>query len=293
MAKIILSAFADEYSREVSEQISVLTSLGYTHLEPRFIGDGNIADLTEEEAHELKAKLDEAGIMVYSIGSPLGKINLADDFNAHLAQAENCFRVANILGATRVRMFSFYLPEGKTREECLGAVLERINALLDLADKYGLTLCHENEARIFGESPEACKQLIDATGGRLRAVFDMGNFVLDKYDPEKAYALLCDHVDYFHIKDALYERAIVPAGFGEAKIAEILATHLGRGNDVVVTLEPHLECFDGLNKLVGATFKNPYVFKDAKHAFLSGAECLNKVIESIEAVYRSNNSTAD
>ncbi|MBR3680553.1 MAG: sugar phosphate isomerase/epimerase [Clostridia bacterium] len=282
MAKLILSAFADEYSRDVDGQIDVLTSLGYSYLEPRFIGEKNIADLTESEATELRAKLDNAGIGVYSIGSPIGKINLSDDFDAHLALAENCFRVANILGATRVRMFSFYLPEGKTREECFDAVLERINALLDLADKYGLILCHENEARIFGESPEDCKKLLDATGKRLRAVFDMGNFVLDKYNPENAYALLSDHVDYFHIKDALYERAIVPAGLGEAKIAEILAAHLKRGKDTVITLEPHLESFDGLNKLAGTSFKNPYVFESPKHAFLAGADYLAKLVSGIE-----------
>lgn len=283
MAKFILSAFADEYSRDINEQTAVLNRLGYTHIEPRFIADKNISELTEAEAHELASTLRAAGISVYSIGSPLGKINLADDFDAHLVLAENCFKVANILGATRVRMFSFYLPEGKTREACFAAVLDRINALLDLADKYGITLCHENEARIFGESPEDCKRLFDATGGRLRAVFDMGNFVLDKYDPEKAYALLSDYVDYFHIKDALYVRAIVPAGLGEAKIGEILSTHLANHGDTVITLEPHLESFNGLNKLVGATFDNPYVFEDGKAAFLAGADHLAKVIAEIKA----------
>ena len=283
MAKLILSAFADEYSRDVNEQVAVLNRLGYTHIEPRFVGDKNISELTEQEANELASTLSAAGIKVYSIGSPIGKINLADDFDAHLDLAENCFEIASILGATRVRMFSFYLPEGKTREECLPAVLERINALLDLAEKYGLTLCHENEARIFGESPEDCKRLFDATGGRLRAVFDMGNFVLDRYDPEKAYSLLEEYIDYFHIKDALYERAIVPAGLGEAKIGEILTAHLEKYGDTVITLEPHLESFDGLNKLVGATFANPYVFEDGRAAFLAGADNLAKVIADIKA----------
>lgn len=283
MAKFILSAFADEYSRDVNEQTAVLNRLGYTHLEPRFVADKNISELTEDEATELAATLTAAGIKVYSVGSPIGKINLADDFDAHLELAENCFNIANILGATRVRMFSFYLPEGKTREECFTAVIDRLNSLLDLAEKYGITLCHENEARIFGESPEDCKRLFDATCGRLRAVFDMGNFVLDKYDPVKAYALLEEHIDYFHIKDALYVRAIVPAGLGDAKIGEILATHLARHGDTVITLEPHLESFDGLNKLVGATFENPYVFEDGKAAFLAGADHLAKVIAGIKA----------
>ena len=281
MAKLILSAFADEYSRDVNEQIDVLNSIGYSYLEPRFIADKNIANLTESEARDLRARLDAAGIRVYSVGSPLGKINIADDFSEHLTLAENCFRVANILGATRIRMFSFYLPEGKSRGECFDAVLERINALLDLADKYGLTLCHENEARIYGESPEDCKRLIDATGGRLCAVFDMGNFVLDKYDPVAAYSLLSENVDYFHIKDALYERAIVPAGLGEAMIGKILEAHLATGRDALITLEPHLESFDGLNKLVGSSFKNPYVFESPKHAFLAGADHLKKVIEEM------------
>ena len=89
MAKFILSAFADEYSPDPSEQMAVLKRLGYTHLEPRFIGEKNISTLTEGEARELRSALDAAGIRVYSVGSPLGKIGLSDDFGAHLALAEN------------------------------------------------------------------------------------------------------------------------------------------------------------------------------------------------------------
>ena len=280
MAKLILSAFADEYSRDVNEQIDVLNSLGYSYLEPRFIADKNIANLTESEARDLRARLDAAGIRVYSVGSPLGKINIADDFSEHLTLAENCFRVANILGATRIRMFSFYLPEGKSRGECFDAVLERINAFLDLADKYGLTLCHENEARIYGESPEDCKRLIDATGGRLCAVFDMGNFVLDGYRPyPDAYEMLKEHVEYFHIKDALYKGAIVPPGLGEASIKEILAAHSEKtSKNFFITLEPHLETFDGLNALVGKTFENPYKFASKEEAFLTAIKNLKELL---------------
>ncbi len=51
----------------------------------------------------------------------------------------------------------------------------------------------------------------------------MGNFVLDGHDPIKAYNLLKDHVEYFHIKDSLYAGTIVPAGKGEAKIKKNFA----------------------------------------------------------------------
>ncbi len=309
MAKFILSAFADEYSADITEQIAVLCELGYTHIEPRFVNGKNIATLTEGEAGGLAAALDAAGISVYSIGSPIGKIGLDDDFSAHLQLAENCFRVANILGATRVRVFSFYLPDGVERDAAFPEVCEKMTALIDLAWKYGITLCHENEAKIFGESPADCRRLLDAMGGRLRAVFDMGNFVLDGYEPIAAYESLSPYVDYFHIKDALYERAIVPAGKGEAMIAEILSRHLARltelehtrattpavctGNcascdnhrstDTVITLEPHLESFGGLNQLTDSTFKNPYVFESGKHAFLAGARSLATVLSEVLA----------
>jgi len=126
MAKIILSAFADEYSHNLAEQIEALKAYGFTHLEPRFISGRNISTYTDEEARALRKALDGNGISVYSLGSPLGKISLDDDFAPHLDLTERVCKIANILGASRIRMFSFYLPEGKTREQCRPEVLERL-----------------------------------------------------------------------------------------------------------------------------------------------------------------------
>ena len=91
-----------------------------------------------------------------------------------------------------------------------------------LAREYGVTLCHENEAKIYGDVPSRCKELMEHFGGELKCVFDMGNFVLEGVDPYEAYKMLQDDIAYFHIKDALYAGAIVPAGRGEARIKDIL-----------------------------------------------------------------------
>ena len=282
MAKIFISAFADEYSSEVSGQLDALSILGFDRIEPRFIGEKNIADLTDSEALELKARLDDAGVCAYAIGSPLGKISLNDDYGAHLERAERVFKIANILGAKNIRMFSFYLPEGRTRAECREEVIARLTAMLDLADRYGVTLCHENEAKIYGETPEMCLDLLEALGGRLRCVFDMGNFVLDGCEPyPHGYELLCDYIEYFHIKDSLPEGAIVPPGLGKAHIAEILAAHAARGRDFTVTLEPHLELFSGLNSLTDSKFEKPYKFETKEQAFLEAGERLKAIIEKI------------
>ena len=282
MARIILSAFADEYSADFSAQLGALKRHGIGYIEPRFIGERNVADLSESEARVIRAEMDAAGICAYSVGSPIGKISLDDPMEPHLLRAENCFRVAQILGASRARVFSFYIPEGKSRSECAPEVFARMEQLLDLADKYGITLCHENEAGIFGESPESCLELLSAFRGRLRAVFDMGNFVLDGCEPyPQGYGLLKDYIDYFHIKDSLAAGAIVPAGLGEARIEEILSEHLSEGEDFVVTLEPHLETFSGLNALVGKSFDNPYKFESPESAFDEAAERIKRIISSL------------
>ena len=249
MSKWIISAFADEHSRSLEGQIGALRENGLNHIELRFINGKNIADMTENEVSELKKALDEVGITVSAVGSPLGKINLADDFEAHLEKTRRVCHTANLLGTDKIRVFSFYLHKGKRRE-------------------YGIILCHENEAKIYGESPEYCLDLLEHFGGRLRCVFDMGNYVLDGCDPVKGYEMLKNYIEYFHIKDALNEGAIVPAGCGDAHIGELLHRFSeDSGKAVLLSIEPHLQTFDGLNALVGKSFDNPYKFDSLQSAF--------------------------
>lgn len=285
MADILLSAFSDEYNRDIDKQIEMLSSQGVKYIEPRFIGDKNVADLTSAEARELGDKLSSSGIFASAIGSPIGKINLADDFSEHLERAKNTFEVASILGAKNIRMFSFYLRDGETREEARGEVVEKLGRLLDLADTYSLTLCHENEAKIYGETEKYCLDILSEFGGRLKAVFDMGNFVLDGCKPYPyGYEMLKDYIEYFHIKDSLAKGAIVPAGKGEAHISEILRAHKTYAKrDFFISLEPHLETFSGLNALVleGKTFENPYKFESAEAAFLAGLDSLREVLKTV------------
>ena len=279
MSKIILSAFADEYSSCFNEQISVLINNGFTHIEPRFVDGVNISDLSDSTAKDVAIKLKNSNIEVSSLGSPLGKINLSDNFNAHLEKTKRTCEIANILNAKRIRAFSFYLPEGKTREQCKNQVIEYLGKMIDVATEFGVTLCHENEAKIYGESPDCCLELLKTFNGKLKCVFDMGNFVLDGYNSLDAYNLLKNYIEYFHIKDSLYAGAIVPAGKGEAQIAEILLNYKKDFNrDFIITLEPHLQTFSGLNALVGKSFDNPYKYDNQQVAFIDAIAKLKDLI---------------
>ena len=279
MANLILSAFSDEYSDKLVEQCEALKGFGFNYMEIRGVDGKNVSTLTKAEVIEAKKVLDDYGIKVSSIGSPLGKIKIDGDLNSHLETAKRVFETANQLGTKNIRMFSFYLADGKTREDCKGQVFDALSKLLKLSEEHGLTLCHENEALIYGESPEKCLEILKYFDGKMKCVLDMGNFVLDGYNPMEAYQLLKDYIEYFHIKDSLYAGAIVPAGKGEAQIKNILDMYKASDKkDTFITLEPHLQTFSGLNALVGKTFDNPYKYEDQKSAFTDAVEKLRSLL---------------
>lgn len=269
MADIKLSAFADEYAPATADQISGLCELGIKYIEVRHLDGKNISKLSPCEVKEIKKQFDATGIKTSAVGSPLGKIHLDGDLDSHMETAKRVFETANILDTRYVRMFSFYAPEGGNIADMKSEVVDALGRMLDVAKAHGVLLCHENEAKIYGDTPERCRELLDVFGGELRCVFDMGNYVLEGVDPHpEAYGLLREYIAYFHIKDALAEGAIVPPGKGDAKIKQILDAHREYAKeDFFVSLEPHLQTFSGLNALVGRGFDNPYKYPDAETAF--------------------------
>ena len=283
MSKLILSAFIDEYSDNLIEQLEFLKEQNIEFTEIRHINGKNISSMTLDEVKEYKNKMDNYGVKISSIGSPIGKIRLDEDFDAHLEMCKSIFEKANILNTNLVRIFSFYPPENKNIQDFKEEVIGKLKKIIDLSKEYNLTLCHENEAKIYGESPDNCLEIIESFDNDLKCVFDMGNFVLDGFKPfPDAYDKLKKHIKYFHIKDALYEGAIVPAGKGEASIEQILREYLKDAKeDTYVSLEPHLQTFDGLNSLVGKKFDNPYKYKNQKEAFNDGLNKLREILNRL------------
>ena len=251
MAEFVLSAFADEYSPNFDEQLEGLKKNGVGYMEIRGVDGKNIGDLTEDEMKAAKAKLDAAGIGVSSIGSPIGKIKVTDDFDAHMKKLANCVKAAKIFGTENIRIFSFYIPEGMTREECRPEVMQRLARMLEYAESEGVTLCHENEKGIYGESAECCMDIQKEFDGRIKLIFDPANFVMDGHESyPAAYELLGDKIYYMHIKDATADKVICPAGKGIGGVPQILADlDKKRDGKIFLSVEPHLKVFKGFESL--------------------------------------------
>lgn len=275
---IILGAFADEAGNPVEEQISAMLDNGIKHLEARTVGDKNFVKFTNEEAKELKAKLDANGLRIWSIGSPLGKINIKDSMQPHLEEVKHTIELANIVGAERIRMFSFYVPQDEDQAIYRDEVMERLSRMLDIARGSGVKLCHENEKDIYGDIASRCDDIL-RTFPEMGGIFDPANFVQCHQDTLEAWELLKDHIDYMHIKDCMADGTVVPCGKGIGHVPEIVKMFRAQGG-YQLTMEPHLMLFDGFAYLEQDDAKTQmgYVYANQREAFDAAVKALKEYL---------------
>lgn len=275
MANFILSAFADEYSPELERQLEGLTRFGITKIELRGVDGKNVSALTANEAKACKKMLDAAGISLSAVGSPLGKISLDGDLDAHYELTRRVCETANILGCDRVRAFSFYDTNDRGSE-----VVDRLGKLVDICKSSGVLFCHENEKGIYGDTPEKCLELKKIFGDDIGVVFDHANFIQCGCEPfPHAFELLGSDVTYMHIKDATKEGTVVPAGEGIGRIAETLRELDSRDGDMILTLEPHLRVFSGLDELErGEKTQVKGTYSTAEEAFAAAVDAARNAV---------------
>ena len=282
MEQIVLSGFSDEIAPELDIQLAAIREWGLSHIELRAADGVNVSDFSPEKVKEVKAKLAAAGVSVSSIGSPLGKISIEEDFAPHLEKVKRTLEIQKELGAPYIRMFSFYLPEGQDPARFRGEVLERPHRMVEEAAAWDSVLLHENEKGIYGDNAPRCGELLEAfSGPHFQAVFDFANFVEVGQDTVEAYRLLKPFVAYVHIKDALAkERRVVPAGQGDGRLAEILTDLLGGGWKGFLSLEPHLTDFAGLAALERNAQRRDSAL-DGKAAWTLALDSLKAILEEI------------
>ena len=246
---IELSGFSDEACESFEEQLFFVRNLGVKYIEIRGVDGKNISELTTDEVNNVKNLLEKYKVKVSSIGSPIGKIKITNDFEPHFETYKKVLDTAKTLGTKYVRMFSFFIPEGVIAESYKDEVILRLKALIDEAKKQDIVLLHENEKEIYGDNAPRCLELMNELYcDNFKAVFDFANFVQVGQNTLEAYEMLKPYIAYVHIKDAVGQE-VVPAGMGKGNVKEILADLFSNGYNGFLSLEPHLAEFSGFSKL--------------------------------------------
>lgn len=241
---LTITGFADEISPDLEEQMKVMASEGLSHIELRGVNGKNVLQLTDEDVREVKQRLDARGFRISSIGSPIGKADIRDDFAAELERMKRACELAATFHTPYIRVFSYFIPEGEEaalfREEVVG----RMNRLIELAEAAQVTLLLENESKVYGDTDERCLDLLSSCEHpRLRMAFDPGNFVRNGVKPvSEALPKLRSYMAYVHVKDASAAgNLFVPAGEGDGELAPFVRSLKDSGYSGYLSVEPHLQ----------------------------------------------------
>jgi sugar phosphate isomerase/epimerase len=261
-----LTGFADEISPELDEQLDTLAQESISHMELRSVWNTNVLDLTDDELEWVKSASAQRGIGISSIGSPIGKVSVAEAFGPHLERFRRALRAADAMEAPYVRVFSFFIPEGQEPVRYREEVIDRMGTLAGEAEDSGVRLLHENEKEIYGDVPSRCVDILAGVGSpALRAAWDAANFVQCGVSQPFAegYESLRPYIEYVHVKDALSGSGkVVPAGEGDGQLPETLSALRASGFDGFFSLEPHLA-----SSGMYSGFSGPELFRKAAGAF--------------------------
>jgi sugar phosphate isomerase/epimerase len=260
-----LSGFADEIADDFTTQCEVAAGLGLKFVEVRSAWGVNILDLDDAQLDTMKQTLAAHGLQVSSIGSPIGKIFIDEDFDPHLERMRHAAEVAKFFDARYIRIFSFFIRDGSNPDDHQDEVLRRMRALAEVAETADVTLLHENEKDIYGDVPARCHDIVTSVDSpNLRLAWDPANFVQVGVRPfTEGYSLLRPYVVYVQVKDALLaDASVVVAGAGDGQVEETVRALRDDGFDGFFSLEPHLGKYTEFGALSG-----PELFTSAWRAF--------------------------
>ncbi|WP_028552190.1 sugar phosphate isomerase/epimerase family protein [Paenibacillus sp. UNC451MF] len=250
MSKFILTGFADEIDSNFKNQLYGLNELGIQYIEIRGVDGKNISKLSKNDVIEVRNQLSDFGIQVSSIGSPIGKIHIHEDFNSHLESFKHVIETAHTLSSPFIRIFSFYIPSGEDPALYRDEIMTRLGIILEIAKGSGITILHENESHIYGDNAERCLDIMKTMKtDHFACAFDPANFIQCGTEVfPKALDMLRPYIKYVHIKDAIQDGRVVPAGIGVGRIEEVLSCLQADGYQGFLSLEPHLGKFKELAK---------------------------------------------
>ena len=273
---IRLCAFSDEAGSSLQEQIAALKRNNISLMELRSIDKKNIADFTIEEAAEYQRILEENGISVWSIGSPIGKVNINIDFEEYLKKVAHVCELARVFKTDKIRMFSFFCAY-----EDDAKVYEYLARMVEVANVYDVYLYHENEKDIFGDTAERVLKVMNNVAG-LKYIYDPANYLQCDQPASMTLSMLHHKTDYFHIKDVISQTGqLVPAGYGDGMILELIKAIK---DDKTLTLEPHLTIFDSYKNIDNTEMKHKFTYSSANEAFDAAVSALKTLL--IKAGYK-------
>jgi len=216
---IPIAAITDEFSFDLDTALDAMAQIGMTGAELRLIGDRNIIDFKDDEIARVRERVEQRGMGVLSIASPVLKCVLPDapSIDARFQQdvfgsaytiadqprlSERAFEIAQQTGAKIIRVFSYWRTTAP--EQCFDRIVAALRELADRASDRGLIIGLENEhACNIATGVEAGRVLKACDHPALKSIWDPANAsILGEVPFPGGYdALPHDRIVHVHAKD--------------------------------------------------------------------------------------------
>ncbi|MGI9519467.1 MAG: sugar phosphate isomerase/epimerase family protein [Pirellulaceae bacterium] len=257
-SQVILSGFADEAAldKTIDQQFAAMAALGLDYLSIRFIDAGNgirnVLDLDASEMSLVQARLRDYGLSISSIGSPIGKVKVADfddgtnnrfvPFADYLTgEVLAACDAAEKLQCRLIRGFSFYHPRDTDYRPWLSQASDYLGQIADVCESRGLTFGVEVEANLIGHTGDILAEIHRSLSHpALTLVFDSGNLVTQGFSPNQIlaqFSAMLPGLGWMHVKDYLSEQAAANTQGGyvdEDALDRFVPADMGSGNHVEV-----------------------------------------------------------
>jgi len=220
--QIILSGFGDEAAndRTMDQQFSAMSAIGLRYMSIRFIDAGNgiknVMTLDESEIATVKQKLNEYGLKIATLGSPIGKAKLCDIDDGNGASykpfedyiKEDVVRACDLAEAFETKLlrgFSFYHPKGSDLEDHYAQAVDQVGHIAEVCKSRGLIFGLEVEANLIGQNGSILARMHqDIKSDSLVTIFDGANIVMQGYTADQVYdqyVAMKPGLGWVHIKD--------------------------------------------------------------------------------------------
>jgi len=220
--QLILSGFSDEAAdlKLLDQQFSVMAALGLNFFSLRFInlGDGvkNVMALTDSEIKLISQRMQDYGLAVSSLGSPIGKVKLKDvddgtrtpyrPFEEYLQEeVPRICEIAQQLGTKLIRGFSFYHPQQEPWEDYLQQATDQVGQIADICHQNELLFGLEVEANLVGQTGWILAEMHRSIANQaLVLIFDGGNLVMQGFSADQIYQqyqVMKPGMGWIHVKD--------------------------------------------------------------------------------------------
>ncbi|MEZ5324444.1 MAG: sugar phosphate isomerase/epimerase [Verrucomicrobiales bacterium] len=260
-----LTGISDEAGTPIETQIRAHKELGWDTIEARFLSvgefeKGSIHEIPEAAFELAAAKLKDAGVSVYAVGSTIGNWahSIEDPFSITEAEIERCIDRMGKLGSKCVRIMSYAILQDADKRDLLEQhAAERFKRVREIVKRFsdaGIVVVHENCMNYGGMGPDYAREMIAEVPG-MKWVFDTGNpvFNRDRNKPEpqpmqdawEMYQVIKPHIAHVHVKDAIWHEENAHCeytypGKGHGRVRDILKDLSDNGYDGYISIEPHV-----------------------------------------------------